>query len=141
MAQPKIKANGDDATKNNNGTATVFVGCKLPHGLICELGVGTTGHRFVKLMGGRTNKLLGIGVTRAPADFMTRWLKDNKDLDFVKSKQIWLADSEDDVIAGGVAILGMQTGFEALDGGQVPKDIEVDSDHLKKMGVSVKGVA
>jgi hypothetical protein len=135
-----VNANGRDATKDNNSTAVCYVGCKLPHGLICELGANTPEHAHVKLRGGRTNKLLGVGVTPAPRNFMERWLKVNKNLPYVENKQIWLADSEEAALAGAVGMVGMLTGFEALDGGQIPKEIEADAEHLRKMGVSVRGV-
>jgi len=135
-----INANGRDATKDNNSTAVCYVGCKLPHGLLCELSVGSPEHSHVKLRGGRTNKLLGVGVTRAPRAFMERWMKINKDLVFVQNKQIWLADSEEAAMAGAIGMVGMLTGFEPLDGGQIPKEIEADAEHLSKMGVSVRGV-
>ncbi len=133
-----INVNGKDLRKEMNGTDTVYVGCKLPHGLICELGMGTEKHCSVKLTGGRTNQLTGVGITRAPREFMEKWLKVNRDLPFVKSGQIYLADSEADALARATSIYAMQTGFEALDGGQIVKDVEVDMEHMRKLGVSLK---
>ena len=141
-----IKANGDDDTLRNESTATVFVGCKLLHGIICELSKGTSEHRHVKLRGSRTGRLMGFGVTRVPKDFIERWLKENRTLDFVRSTpnkpaSIWVADTEENCVAMGLGLRGMVTGFEALDGEKIPKDVEVDVEHLKKLGVSVKGVS
>lgn len=142
----RIVAKGEDATLRNGSTETVFVGCKLPHGLICSLNIGSNDESFVKLRGGRTMKTLGFGVTRVPKDFMVRWMKLNKDLVYCKSTpsrpaQLWLSDTEDECTAIGVGLLSLQTGFEALDGEKgIPGDIEVDNEHLKKLGVSVKGV-
>lgn len=133
-------ANGRDATLDNNSTAVVYVGCKLPHGLILELGIGTPKHRYVKLRGGRTSKVTGAGVTVAPKDFMDQWLRANADLDYIKRKQIWCADTADACNAGALHLIGMDTGFEPLDGGQIPKEIEADTEHLAKLGVSVKGL-
>lgn len=136
----KFASNGKDATLDNNSTATVFVGCKLPHGLILELAVGTPEHRHVKLKGGRTELILGAGITRVPKDFIDRWMKANKDKEFVKRGQIWIAETEDACRAGALHLHGMDTGLEPLSGGQIPKDIEADTEHLAKMGVAVRGL-
>jgi hypothetical protein len=143
--RPAIIAKGEDATQRNGSTETVFVGCKLPLGLICSLNIGTNDETFVKLRGGRTMASVGFGITRVPKDFMVRWMKENKQLDYCrntpnKPAQIWIADTEDACMAIGVALLPLKTGFEALDGGSIPQDIEADNEHLKKLGVSIKGV-
>lgn len=117
----------------------VKVGCKLPHGLICELGIKLDGfnvirtsvYKRVTLNGTNTNLIKGApasvnqapGITMVDEEFITTWLKDNKNLGFVKAKMIYIIANDAEGAAIAIDQGKLKTGFEPLDPSKAPKDI------------------
>ncbi|MDE3023343.1 MAG: hypothetical protein KGI54_16090 [Pseudomonadota bacterium] len=96
--------------------ATVTVGCKLPHGLILEIGK----QKYV-LNGAHTAQVLGfngerIGITHnVDKDFFDKWMETHKEYQPVKAGLIFAHEKEANVIAEGKEKKKVKTGFEAID--------------------------
>jgi hypothetical protein len=73
-------------TEKANGTTMVVVGCKLPNGLIMEVGkVGDDRYTQVRLRGTNDSNIVGgYGLTEVSKEFWDEWFKKNKNLSFVK---------------------------------------------------------
>lgn len=103
---------------SSNSTTTVTVGCKLPNGLICELGkIGDEDYKAV-VLNGSNNALVhgGYGLTPGvDASFWTAWVKQKKRLSFVAKGMVFaqgdLASAQDHAID----LSTVKTGFESLD--------------------------
>jgi hypothetical protein len=69
-----------------NGTTMVVVGCKLPNGLIMELGKpGDDAYTQVRLRGMNDSNIVGgYGLTEVSKEFWDAWFRKNKNLTFVK---------------------------------------------------------
>ena len=136
------------ANKNQNdrrnSTTFVYVGCKLPHGLILQLfdrepppahlsnGLPNpesinwrpTGPR-IELKGANSIRddyslrnvmrvQYPFAVTPVPKDFWDKWYERNKDLAFIRNGQVFALDREREVIAEGKVRESETTGLEAL---------------------------
>jgi hypothetical protein len=127
-------------------SGTVFVGCKLPHGLVLQL----TKPMELKenVLGGGVNKFVinkrtaeryklngvalepgdrprfvltnGAAITKIPADFWAKWLEQNSECDAVKNGLVFSSSSEADTRAIARERKKEKSGFE-------PIDISVDS--------------
>lgn len=121
-------------------SGTVYVGCRLPHGLLLQLtkayeqkenvlggGVRTfTIHRRVgekiKLNGIALGKgerprftlANGAAITKVPADFWAQWLEQNADSDVVKNQLVFAQSSEDSTRANARELKKEKTGFEPI---------------------------
>jgi hypothetical protein len=114
-----------------DGTKMVVVGCKLPHGLICELGkLGSDDYRSVRLRGANESVVGGYGFTDVSEAFMGAWLKKNQRLEFVKNGAIFIHGNEQSARGHAKDHDGVKTGFERLNYAAPPKGIEVDQNHL-----------
>lgn len=102
-------------TDVRNSTTTVFVGCKLPNGLIMELVEPVTGRVIAAPAPiGRRFTLKGAnscliqthmgpvsagthqyGVTEVPKDFAEEWFKRYKGMEIVKRGQVFLLEKQD----------------------------------------------
>lgn len=127
---------------------SVYVGCKLPHGLIMEIGTvvsekGPNDGRFhvterVRLNGANHGVLVSAaassapsvyGITKVDADFMETWLKANADKQYVKDKLIFMVDdlkSATDMARDGKSL---RTGLEANDPAKAPNGIKRATQH------------
>ncbi|MGE9659101.1 hypothetical protein ACQP6C_11505 [Snodgrassella alvi] len=65
---------------------TVVVGCKLPNGLLLQVG-----EQVQRINGCNSSKIIcGYGLTyNVPAAFWAKWLEENKDRDLVKNGLIF----------------------------------------------------
>lgn len=115
-----------------NGTQTVVIGCKLPLGLLCELGkVGDEDHHVVRLNGSNSARIVGgYGLTTVSKDFWDAWFKDHRSMDFVKKGFVFAHGDEASAIDHATERAGEANGLEALDPNKAPKGIEVDKNHM-----------
>lgn len=134
----------------------VFVGCKLPNGMIMELVTphemktsllpAPVGHRVV-LKGANSSRIARTnpadapyGVTEVDKEFADKWFERNKNLKFIKDKHVFKADTLEELQgeANDMLILN-RTGMEPLktDGTdpRQPAGVEADKKHLASLGV------
>lgn len=117
-------------------TATVSVGCKLPWGLICEMGTpGSDDYRRISLVGSNgANKghgkipghivASGYGITfGVPKDFIDAWMAKHARLDCVRAGLVFV-EAAKDAQPHAEMFAGVTSGFEALDSSKLPKGIE-----------------
>lgn len=129
-----------------NGTATVVVGCKLPNGMICEVGrPGDDNHRHVRLNGSNANVVVGAdgkpvvggyGLTTVSKQFWDEWLKTHKRLDFVRNGFVFVHNDMASARDHAHDLAGKRNGFEAVDPNEKVLDregrviLETDAQHL-----------
>lgn len=91
---------------------TVTVGCKLPNGLIIEVG-----GQSVELNGANASNVIGgHGITyNVDADFFNAWMEAHQDRDMVKNGFIFAHDKAADAKAEAVDKEDNATGLEAVD--------------------------
>lgn len=128
-AGKQAEATGPNKT---NSTATVVVGCKLPHGLMLTLH-GKPGEmpRTYRVKGSNSQAIVGgYGITRGvPRDFWEAWKEHHKHLDFVKNGLIFAHDKEASTIDHAKDGAGVKNGLEAID---PKKDLPEKVDTLEK---------
>lgn len=133
------------ATAPATGTATVVVGCKLPHGLIIEVGKeGGDNYRKVKLNGMNASQQggfvthEGFGLTVVDESIWRAWMKKNEKLEFVRNGAVFEQKDEASAQAHSKASRGIITGFERLDAsrpnvpGATDLGVSGDLDHLQR---------
>lgn len=125
-----------------NSTKMVVVGCKLPNGIILELGKrNTEGHKSVRLRGSNTTRVIGgFGLTDVSEDFMTAWLKKNARLSFVKRGLIFIQGDQDRATAHALHHSELKTGLEPLTPKDMPKKVEVDEEHFKRSNADFRAL-
>lgn len=113
---------------------TVTVGCKMPNGLICEMGkAGAENYKRVVLNGMNSTKIVGgYGMTEVDGEFMAAWLKKNAWLPAVKNGMVFVQGEAADAHAQALDTADNRSGFERLDPAKAPKGIEADPEHLKQ---------
>lgn len=99
----------------------ITVGCKLPHGLIMDMG-----DKRVTLKGANSSGVIGgHGVTEGvDSDFYNAWMKKNASLEFVKRGFIFANEKPSEVAAEAADLSKEKTGFEALTRSDLPKGVE-----------------
>lgn len=124
-----VTAKAGQSSDPVKGASTVVIGCKLPHGLVMELGiveqkVGTgtqlvkgTGYRAFVVKGANAARIVGgYGVTPGvPADFATEWFKVNANLKFVKDGLLFMVDRADAAKSEAKDRRDVTSGLEAID--------------------------
>ena len=123
-----------------NGTSMLSVGCKLPNGLICELGkVGDEEYQSVRLNGANSSNIVGgYGITPVSAAFWDAWVKKHQRLAFVSKRLVFAMTDRDSARDFAQEHAEVKSGFEALDPmkGMVDKDgkqlITPDVNHLQQ---------
>jgi hypothetical protein len=101
-----------------NGTEVVTVGCKLPNGLICELGKpGDENYTSVRLNGANSARVVGgYGITpHVSASFWNAWMKKNKGLSFVRAGLVFSHTDEASAADHAKDNAERRSGLEALD--------------------------
>jgi len=91
--------------------ATVTVGCKLPNGLIIEMG-----DKRVTLKGANSSVIIGgHGITEnVDKELFDAWMEKNKELHFVKEGHLFAHEKEVNVKAQAKDRAKQKTGFEGL---------------------------
>lgn len=99
------------AKAKNTQSKTVTVGCKLPTGLILELG-----NRSVEINGANSSGVIGgHGITHdVDAEFFNAWLEAHADRDMVKNGFIFAHDKAADTKAQAKEQEDNDTGLEAI---------------------------
>jgi hypothetical protein len=121
------------AAAGTNGTDMVVVGCKLPNGLILEIGKpGEDKYARIQLRGANSSRVIGgCGLTDVPRDFITAWLKKNNKLSFVQQRLIFVGNDAAEASAVAVDRATQRTGFEPLNPKDAPKGVDVDTKHME----------
>lgn len=92
--------------------ATVTVGCKLPNGLILELG-----DKRVTVKGANSSNIIGgHGITEGvDKEFFDAWMTKNKELSFVKAELLFAHEKTANTTAQAKERKKEKTGLEPLD--------------------------
>lgn len=123
----------------DSSATTITVGCKLPNGLLCEMGkVGDDDYRSIVLNGANSAVVHGgYGLTNnVDASFWAAWLKTHKGLPFVRKGLVFALGDAASARDHAIDLSAVKTGFEALDPAAKVKDkdgnilLEVDSSHF-----------
>jgi hypothetical protein len=131
-------------TQNSEGnkqtsTKTVTVGCKLPNGLICELGkFGDEDYKAVTLKGSNSAVVHGgYGLTEGVDEsFWNAWKKKHNNLSFVKKGLVFAVGDIASARDHAIDLSALKTGLEPLDplkkvtGPNGELLLEVDSSHF-----------
>lgn len=116
MVYPGVQAPGFLKTGEDLMVAksTVFVGCKLPHGIILEH--PTNENQKVQLSG--LNKIMIIGATHAmtelDSEFWDAWIAANKNFQPLKTGAIFIAKNSSELQAVAKEYEKVKTGFEPM---------------------------
>lgn len=97
--------------KNTQKQKTVTVGCKLPNGLIIEVG-----GQSVELNGANASNIIGgHGITyNVDADFFNAWLEAHQDRDMVKNGFIFAHEEAENTEAEAQEKTDNETKLEAI---------------------------
>jgi hypothetical protein len=112
------------------------IGCKLPHGVVLEIGLDADGRRVpgyrrVKLNGALHSSARdagGFGLTEVMDDFWDAWKKKNSGLAFMNPSVGMITEhaSRESAIAACRERTAVVTRLEALDPNKPPKGITVE---------------
>lgn len=123
-------------------SASVTIGCKLPHGLIIEIGTPEDeGYVSVTLKGGNSSAIIGgYGLTRVSADVWAEWVRTHKFFPALRNGQLFVTPSEPDAQGEAVTRANVKTGFEGVDPENPPAEfgIQPDRDHLRMLQREVR---
>lgn len=111
-------ANATAQSKNqSNSTATVTIGCKLPHGVHLDLTEHGKPHRRYRIRGTNASGIIGgFGLTEGvPRDFWIEWLEKHKALDFVKNGLIFAYEEAASARDRAKDSAEIQNGLEPID--------------------------
>lgn len=107
----------------------VIVGCKLPHGLILELGIEkgirTEAYKAVTLNGANSKGLVtaeGFALTTVDKNFMDEWTRLHRTHPSLKAGLIFVASTVDAAQAESIDKRDVRTKLEALDPAKLSKD-------------------
>jgi hypothetical protein len=128
MTSPQVQVPIPAAAK------TLIVGCKLPNGLILEMGrYGDTRYQKVEVKGANSAKVAGgYGLTPVDAEFWAAWLKKHAHLDCVTKGHVFAHSTEASAISHATERAELKTGLERLDPVKnLPENVEVDREHKK----------
>ena len=120
-------------------SATVWVGCKLPNGLVLELGKPEQQDKYQKIIlnGSSTaaiqNTAGGFGLTEVPRPFWEEWERKHKHLGWFKHGHVFAVSDFASAQAAGLEREKVLTGLEPLDPDQAPPEVEVDQKHMQKL--------
>lgn len=119
------------------------VGCRLPHGLVLEVGTpGADNYRQIKLNGPFSKNSAGHGVltvngyafTKVPEDFWQEFTRAHKGATYLVNRMIYAEDSDEKAqSATKQGESAGKTGFEALNPDKPGHGVEPDQDHLKRV--------
>src|SRR5882724_379731 len=122
-------------------TDVVIVACKLPAGLIIEVGtLGQDDHYRVEDAGpntslrtGRPGGILVGGYAFSPVrrDAWAEFVRTHKNAAYLKNRAVYAEDSLDKAQAAALTDGNTLLGFERLNPDKLPDGLEPDADHLK----------
>ena len=99
------------------GTATVTVACKIPNGLILELGSPGVAGYWRQIINGSNHDsaVCGFGFTPSVDEAaFAQWLKVNANLEFVRQKLIFAHENASYAQARAIDHAELKSGLEAL---------------------------
>jgi hypothetical protein len=124
-------------TAEKESASTVQIGCKLPNGMILEMGKpGDEGYRRVILNGANAALIKtanGYGITEVDAKFWKAWHPKHRWLPALAKGLVFAVGDLASAQAAALERAGEKTGLEPLRPDEAPRDIEVDTDHLAKV--------
>ncbi len=125
---------------------TVIVACKIPNGLILEMGAeGSDNYQRVVLNGPNSrhpdSPLVktaaevagGYGLTTVDEKFMAGWLKKHSWLPAVKNGMVFIQPDLVEAQAKALDTADNRSGLERLNPKDAPKGVEADADHMKQV--------
>lgn len=110
------------------------VGCKLPNGLIVELGKpGTSSYKRITLQGANASRIVGgYGLTpNVDKDAMESWLKQNAELAYVKNGSVFIQADTKSAEARAKEGRNEKTGLEPVNPLEKRPGIVVDEEAAK----------
>jgi hypothetical protein len=111
---------------------TCTIGCKLPNGLIIEIGKpGDPNYRQQKLNGKNSALVIGgYGLTENVDEALfDAWAEKNKLLSFMRQGLIFKQKNTDEAKAQAIDTADKRTGLEPLNPKDMPKGLAADKDH------------
>lgn len=123
-----------------NGTKMIWVGCKLPNGLVCEMGIrDDADYRSVRLNGANDAVIGGYGLTQVSESFWNAWVKKHARLEFVRKALVFVEADRASAEAHATEAAEIKTGLEPLDPLKKITDpetgkviLEVDTEHFAR---------
>lgn len=111
---------------------TVSVACKIPNGIVMQMGEKKVVLHGSNVAIDKTNFILsphlapnGFGITNnVDEDFFKAWMAEHKTLEAVKNGLIFAASKSNDTIAQTKDRKDIKTGLERIDPNKPAKDIE-----------------
>jgi hypothetical protein len=126
---------GEATMKPSSSGNTYMVGCKLPFGIIMEMGKRggkENPYRSFKLQGASTSRVIGgFGITEGvPADFYDAWEAAMKGRDMFTNGLVFKVKKGDVASAKDMAktLIDQRTGLEKLDPRKLKEDPRVEAD-------------
>jgi hypothetical protein len=120
-------ANATAQGKNQtNSTATVTVGCKLPHGLILDLTEPGKPQRRYRIRGKNSATVIGgYGITEGvPRDLWEEWVKRHAALDIVRKEFVFALADTASTRDKAKERAELKTGFEEIDPTKPPANVK-----------------
>lgn len=128
----------------------IIVACKLPAGLIIEVGTfGQEDYLRVEIAGpntglrtGRNSGLLvgGYAFTPVNRDVWTEFVGKHKNAAYLKNRAVFYEDTLDKAQAAALTDSKTLLGFERLNPDKLPAGLESDEDHLKVVRAQAPGL-
>lgn len=91
----QVEATQKNLTRRKATGDVVFVGCKLPNGLLLQVG-----HEAVEIAGANSSELVGgYGLTPVPKDFWEAWVAEHRSYEPLRNDLIFVQGKKDDAKA------------------------------------------
>lgn len=129
-----------DTPEVSKSATALTIGCKLPNGLICELGkFGEENYRRHEIVGANDARVIGgYGLTEnVPADFWNAWVAKHKNAPYMKKGLVFAVGDTASAVDLAKDFAEKKTGMERLDPykdvARITKgEAEADLAHLKQ---------
>lgn len=115
-------------------TARISIGCKLPNGIMLQMGIpDTEGYREIKLKGANEATVVGgFGITENVDEALfDAWYASHKTLPWAKQGLVFKAKNRAEAEARAVDNTEQKSGFERLSPDKLPKGLEEDKEAMK----------
>lgn len=122
-------------------TGVIVVACKLPAGLIIEVGtLGEDNHVRMEIAGpnsslrtGRPGGILvgGYAFTPVPKDVWAEFIRLHRNAPYLRNRAVYAEETLDQAQAAALTDGNTKLGFERLDPDKLPAGLESNADHLK----------
>ena len=122
-------------------TDIVVVACKLPAGLILEVGVvGEENYRRMQVAGPKSHlrdgsnngiQVGGYAFTNIPKDLWDEFYKNHRTAPYLKNRAVFVEDSLEKAHAAALSDRRIITGFERLDPDKPADGLVPDAEHLR----------